>query len=65
MKFEDQVKQAKVKKLQYRILRDVTFIILGIIFLVISILVEIKKNTNNITKQSVTTSIKQSKNLSD
>ena len=59
MKFEDQVKEAKVKKLQYRILRDITFIILGAIFLIISIVVEIKKEDNkkNNNKKSTNTTV--------
>ena len=67
MKFEDQVKEAKAKKLQYRILRDIIFIILGAIFLIISIMIEIKKTNNeknNDLKQK-TTSIRQNKNLSE
>ncbi len=39
MKFEDQVEKAKEDKFKYRVIKDVTFIILGIIFLLISIIV--------------------------
>lgn len=37
MTFEKQVKNAKEKQLQNRIIRDAIFIILGIVFLIISI----------------------------
>ena len=38
MKFEKQVENAKTEKLKYRITRDVLFIVLGILFLIISII---------------------------
>lgn len=53
MKFEKQVENAKTEKLKYRITRDVLFIVLGILFLIISIILAYKdsdrkiKNTNN------------------
>ena len=64
MKFEDQVKEAKIQKLQYRIIRDVTFVALGIVFLIISILIEVKKENsqkNNIKNNNttITTTIKK------
>jgi len=64
-KFEDQVKEAKAQKLQYRIVRDVIFIILGVVFLILSILTaqkdkdkEVKDNKN---KTTITTTIKKTK----
>lgn len=64
MKFEDQVKEAKIQKLQYRIIRDVTFVALGIVFLIISILIEVKKENSkkdNIKNNNttITTTIKK------
>lgn len=53
MKFEKQVENAKTEKLKYRITRDVLFIVLGILFLIISIILAYSdsdkkiKNTNN------------------
>lgn len=51
MKFEKQVMEAKKKKLESRIIRDVVFIILGVIFLIISIIGAInndkKEGSNN------------------
>ena len=53
MKFEKQVETAKTEKLKYRITRDVLFIVLGILFLIISIILAYSdsdkkiKNTNN------------------
>lgn len=46
MTFDKQVKEAKVKQLQSRIIRDVIFIVLGITFLLISILISYN-NANN------------------
>ena len=52
MKFDDQVKKAKEEKLKYRITRDILFIALGIIFLIVSIILAYNDNkeirTNNI-----------------
>ena len=64
MTFEKQVKEAKEKKLQYRIIRDVTFILLGIIFLIVSIFMSIndknnKKEKKTTTKKTITTTIKK------
>ncbi|MBQ9012388.1 MAG: hypothetical protein IJ094_02300 [Bacilli bacterium] len=64
MTFEKQVKKAKEKKLQYRIIRDVTFILLGIIFLIVSIFMSIndknnKKESRTTTKKTITTTIKK------
>lgn len=54
MTFEKQVKEAKEKQLQSRIIRDVVFLLLGIIFLVISIFSSIRekdnKENNEVTK---------------
>lgn len=64
MTFEKQVKNAKEKKLQYRIIRDVTFILLGIIFLIVSIFMSIndknnKKEKKTTTNKTITTTIKK------
>ena len=54
MTFEKQVKEAKEKQLQSRIIRDVIFLLIGIIFLTISIFSSIKekdnKDNNDVTK---------------
>ena len=50
MTFEKQVEKAKEEKLKYRIIRDVVFIILGIVFLAISIFVSYKNKENNVNK---------------
>lgn len=47
MTFEKQVKEAKKKQLENRIIRDAIFIILGIAFLVISFLSAYKDKNNN------------------
>lgn len=44
MTFEKQVNEAKKKKLENRIIRDITFILLGITFLAISFLSAYNKN---------------------
>ena len=44
MTFEKQLKNAKKKKLENRIIRDVVFIILGITFLIISFVSAYNKN---------------------
>ncbi len=44
MTFEKQLKDAKKKKLENRIIRDVVFIILGITFLIISFVSAYNKN---------------------
>ena len=61
MTFEKQVKKAKEKQLQYRITRDVVFILLGITFLTISIFLSIKENNseNKQVKEKTTTTIKK------
>ena len=62
MTFEKQVKEAKEKQLTNRIIRDIVFIILGVFFLLISILVAYKdKNIEkkNIKKTITTTVIKK------
>lgn len=43
MTFNKQVEEAKKKKLENRIIRDLVFIILGVIFLVISFVVAYNK----------------------
>lgn len=45
MTFEKQVEKAKRDKLQFRLIRDITFIFLGIIFLIISFIVSFKHNS--------------------
>lgn len=58
MTFDKQVEEAKRKKLESRMLRDMIFIILGIIFLIISIFsayIE-KQNENKTNNKEVTTS---------
>ncbi len=62
MTFDKQVEKAKAEKLKYRILRDAIFIILGFIFLIISIFMalnddnkkgeEQNKNNNDITEKN-------------
>ena len=47
MTFENQVKKAKEEKLKNRITRDLIFIVLGIVFLTISIFSAIKDKENN------------------
>ena len=47
MKFDKQVEKAKEEKLKNRIIRDVVFVILGITFLVISIICSYNKEKNN------------------
>ena len=61
MNFDKQVKEAKEKQLQYRIIRDVVFILLGLIFLAISIFLSIKENNNENkqVKEKTTTTIKK------
>lgn len=56
MTFEKQLKDAKKKKLENRIIRDVVFIILGITFLIISFVSAYNKNNekeNNNNKINV------------
>lgn len=47
MTFDKQVQKAKEEKLKNRITRDIIFIVLGVIFLSISIYSAYKDNTNN------------------
>lgn len=69
MTFDKQVEKAKEEKLKQRITRDVVFIILGIIFLALSILVSYKNNkTESENKQkkenkTVITNVKSSGSL--
>lgn len=46
MTFDKQLQEAKIKKLESRMLRDMIFIILGIIFLIISIFSSYNKKQN-------------------
>ena len=46
MTFEKQVLKAKEEKLKHRILRDLIFIVLGITFLLISIIISYNKENN-------------------
>lgn len=61
MTFDKQIKEAKSKQLQSKIVRDVVFLLLGIIFLAISIFSTVKENKvrNSDNKTSVTTTIKK------
>lgn len=61
MTFEKQVKKAQEEKLLSRIRRDVLFIILGLLFLAISIFNSIRKeNTNeNFEESTTSTTIKK------
>ena len=62
MKFEKQLEDAKKKQLANRIARDAIFIILGIIFLVISIFNSVKQSKkDNINKKTTTTTTINSK----
>lgn len=61
MKFDDQVKKAKEEKLKYRITRDLLFIALGIIFLIVSIILAYKDNNNTEIKNN--NSIKNSNDI--
>lgn len=47
MTFDKQVEEAKKRKLESRIIRDMIFIILGIIFLALSFLAAYKDKNNN------------------
>lgn len=65
MKFEKQVKEAKKKQLENRIIRDVTFIVLGIVFLTVSIIMAIsdgKKKASEENTKTTTSSVKNEKN---
>lgn len=52
MTFDKQVKEAKAKQLQNRIVRDTVFILLGIIFLVISFISSYKNSTKEESKSN-------------
>lgn len=65
MTFDKQVEEAKKNKLKARITRDVVFIILGITFLAISIVMSVieknnEENKNNDDNKKVVTTEKQS-----
>lgn len=55
MTFESQVKEAKSKKLQSRITRDIVFLALGVSFLIISILTAVNKDNKDVKKIKTTT----------
>ena len=57
MTFEKQVEEAKRKKLEGRMTRDIIFILLGIIFLIISFVISYKndKKDYKINKEKTTT----------
>ena len=59
MTFEKQVKEAKVKELEAKMLRGFIFILLGVIFLIISIVSAYYKenSTNKNTKKEVSINI--------
>lgn len=57
MTFDKQVKEAKEKQLQSRIVRDVVFLILGITFLAISIFSSIKENQDKKEAQNSKTTV--------
>ena len=63
MTFDKQVQKAKEEKLKNRITRDIIFIVLGVIFLSISIYSAYKDNSNNKTikeqTKKVTTNYKK------
>lgn len=60
MKFEKQLEDAKKKQLANRIARDAIFIILGIIFLAISISNSVKQSKkDNINKKTTTINSKK------
>lgn len=52
MTFDKQVERAKEEKLKSRIIRDVVFIVLGITFLLISILMAYNDSKKEINKSS-------------
>ncbi len=51
MTFENQVKRAKEEKLKYRIYKDLVFIILGVVFLAVSIIIGISNSGDAKEKQ--------------
>ena len=53
MTFKDQLKEAKRKELENRLIRDITFIVLGVIFLIISILCAYNKDKENNKRTSI------------
>ena len=63
MTFDKQVKEAKAQRLQYKIIRDVIFIILGLVFLALSIFTaqkdKEKENKKTNSKTTITTTIKK------
>ena len=59
MTFEKQVKEAKRKKLESRMTRDIVFILLGIIFLVISFIMAYKTDKKENKNTIKTTTVKE------
>lgn len=63
MTFDKQVKSAKEKQLQYRITRDIVFMVLGLVFLAISIFFTVKENGDKKPvekeKTTITTTLKK------
>lgn len=57
MTFDKQLEKAKEEKLKYRLIRDIIFIILGIIFLMISIISAYSNDINDGNKDKETTVI--------
>ena len=57
MTFDKQLENAKKKKLQSRITRDIVFIVLGLIFLAISVFCAVKEHSQkkNNQKEKITT----------
>ena len=62
-KFDEQLKEAKAERLQFRIVRDVVFILLGITFLALSIYSaqQDKDRKTKKTKTTITTTVKKTK----
>lgn len=60
MTFDKQVKEAKRKQLESRIVRDIVFLILGLIFLILSIFSAINdknKEKNTEKKENIKTTL--------
>lgn len=55
MTFNDQIKEAKKKQLENRMLRDIVFLILGITFLLISIIMAVKDNNKKEDNNKIST----------
>lgn len=59
MTFDKQVKEAKKNQLMSRITRDIVFMVLGIIFLAISIFLSYKDSKNNESNNVNKTTVKE------